>query len=88
MLRFKNYSKKFGSKTVLAIPDLTLEKGLYWLKGENGSGKTTLLKSVAGLIPFNATIQLNDISIKQQPVQYRRLVNYAEAEPLPRFPNW
>ncbi|MER2996375.1 ABC transporter ATP-binding protein [Pontibacter populi] len=82
MLRFENYSKRFGSKTVLTVPELTLERGLYWLKGENGSGKTTFLKSIAGLIPFDGTIQLNDISIKQQPIEYRRLVNFAEAEPL------
>ncbi|MEJ8756167.1 ABC transporter ATP-binding protein [Pontibacter sp. H259] len=82
MLRFENYSKKFGCKTVLTIPELNLENGLYWLKGENGSGKTTLLKSIAGLIPFEGTIQLNAVSLKQQPIQYRRLVNFAEAEPL------
>jgi len=47
----------------------------------NGTGKTTLLKSIAGLIPFSGDIHLNDISLKKDPVAYRRLVTFAEAEP-------
>ena len=57
-------------------------EGVHWIKGENGSGKTTLFKSVVGLIPFEGEISLNGISLKKKPVDYRNLVNYAEAEPL------
>ncbi len=82
MIRFTNYSKSYGSKLVLQVPGLALKTGVYWLKGENGSGKTTLLKSIAGLIPFDGSIAVQDVSIKQEPIKYRQLVSYAEAEPL------
>lgn len=82
MIRFENYRKSYASKLVLAVPELQLQQGIYWLKGENGIGKTTLLKSIAGLIPFEGTIQLQGISIKREPIRFRQLVNYAEAEPL------
>lgn len=82
MIRFLNYSKRYESRLVLHVPEMELNAGVYWLKGENGSGKTTFLKSIAGLIPFEGTIELQGISIKQEPMNYRRLVSYAEAEPL------
>lgn len=71
---------------VLNVPALEIGAGVYWLKGENGSGKTSLLKSVAGLIPFEGSIQLQQISIKHEPIRYRQLVSFAEAEPL--FPGF
>ena len=68
---------------MLDIPSLTLPSGIYWLQGENGAGKTTCMKMMAGLIPFKGDIWLQDnISCSRQPVQFRRLINYAEAEPL------
>jgi len=86
MIRLYNYSKRYSNRLILQVPELHLDAGTYWLKGENGSGKTTFLKSVGGLTPFSGSIMLQDVSIEQQPVRYRRLVSYAEAEPLyPRF---
>lgn len=82
MLHFNNYKKSYGLATVVSIPHLHLEKGIYWLKGENGSGKTTLLKSVAGIIPFEGSITVNGTDIRKQRMQYKRVVNYAEAEPV------
>lgn len=50
MLRIKNLRKQFGSRTVLNVAALSLEKGKsYVLTGDNGVGKTTLLKILAGL---------------------------------------
>src|SRR5688500_10414604 len=41
------------------------------------------MKVMAGLIPFKGEIVLNgNVSSRQHPVQFRRLINYAEAEPL------
>ncbi|NEM99748.1 ABC transporter ATP-binding protein [Pontibacter burrus] len=82
MVRIGNYSKSYNHRLVLQVPALELETGIYWLKGENGSGKTTFLKSVAGLLPFEGTIAVQGVSIKKNPINYRQLVSYAEAEPL------
>ena len=82
MLRFTGYNKNYNGNLVIRVPDIELEQGIYWLKGENGSGKTTLIKSVAGLIPFNGTISVAGKDISKDRMAYRRLVNYAEAEPV------
>ena len=83
MLQLTAIQKSFGSHHVFSIDQLRLEKGIYWLKGANGSGKSTLMKLVAGLLPFKGEIMLNEeISIHQQPVAYRILVNHSAAEPI------
>jgi ABC-2 type transport system ATP-binding protein len=87
MLQFVNYKKTYGSYPALQIPNLQLDAGIYWVKGVNGSGKSTMLKSIAGILAFNGDIILDGgISIKKQPVAFRKLVNFAEAEPL--FPEF
>jgi len=82
MIRLHQVEKRYDGKSVLKIPELQIEKGIYWVSGINGSGKTTFLKILAGITPFNGDAFLNDISIKKQPADYRRLVSFAEAEPL------
>jgi len=67
---------------VLQIDNFNLERSIYWLTGINGSGKTTLMQMMAGMIPFQGDIKLGDIHLRQQPISYRRLVNFAEAEPM------
>ncbi|MBG9378219.1 ATP-binding cassette domain-containing protein [Panacibacter sp. DH6] len=82
MLELRSYTKTYHGKNVLHIPYCKLENNVYWVQGVNGSGKTTLLKSIAGLIPFDGDIALNNINSKTSPVEYRRLISWAEAEPL------
>ena len=87
MLRFLQFEKRYGNFPALNISELTILPGIYWIKGINGSGKSTLLKSIAGILSFKGDIILNNsISINKQPVAYRKLVNFAEAEPL--FPEF
>ncbi|RPD38608.1 ABC transporter ATP-binding protein [Chitinophaga barathri] len=75
--------KSYQDFPVLDIARLELSPGIYWLQGENGAGKTTCMKVMAGLIPFKGEIVLQgNVSSRQHPVQFRRLINYAEAEPL------
>nr|WP_295877216.1 ATP-binding cassette domain-containing protein [uncultured Chitinophaga sp.] len=75
--------KNYQDVPVLDIPRLELPAGIYWLQGENGAGKTTCMKVMAGLIPFKGEIRLRgDVSSKDHPVAFRRLINYAEAEPF------
>src|ERR1700688_3993989 len=82
MLQFANVYKTYDQQPVLEISCLTLERNIYWLQGINGSGKTTFLSMLAGLIPFKGDILLDGINLRQNPLSYRRLVNFAEAEPL------
>jgi ABC-2 type transport system ATP-binding protein len=86
MLKFLNVKKEYGSHLVVDIPSLEIKPGLYWLRGINGSGKSTVLKMAGGLIPFNGEIQIGAINLKKQPTEYRRLVSYADAEPM--FPDY
>lgn len=83
MLQFEKVQKLYGSYTALHIERFTINDGVVWLQGENGSGKTTLLKMIAGILPFNGDIIIdNSFSIKKQRQQFTRLVNYGETEPL------
>lgn len=82
VLHFKNYAKSYNNNLIIQVPDLELPHNIYWLKGENGTGKTTLIKSIAGLIPFNGTIEVGGTDINKQRIEYRQAVNYAEAEPV------
>ena len=84
MLSITDFKKKYAGNQhpVLSIPELNLDAGIYWFKGENGSGKTSLFKSIAGLIPFEGTIVVDGFNIIQHRMTYTKLVNYAEAEPV------
>lgn len=82
MLEFIDVQKKYGARRILDIPHFRLEHGLYWLQGPNGAGKTTLLRIVAGILGFKGDIRLQGHSIRKEPVRYRQLVGWADAEPL------
>lgn len=82
MLEIHSYRKSYGRHLVLSVENLRLSHGIYWIKGQNGSGKSTLFKSIAGIIAFEGTIEFEGINLQKQPVHYRALVNYSEAEPM------
>lgn len=82
MIQFKDFKKEYGEYKALDIPFLEIDNGIYWLKGTNGSGKSTLLKSLAGLIPFEGMVQIDNINIRKNKQLHRRIVNYGEAEPV------
>lgn len=82
MLLISNLKKEYGTHLILDVPHLQFLDGLHWVKGTNGSGKSTLLKIIAGLIPFEGEVEINSVNLRKQPTEYRRLVNYVEAEPL------
>ena len=87
MLTIENFSKHYNGVLALHIPYLSLTKGIFWIKGTNGSGKTTLFKSIAGLLPYEGNIQIQEgINGKTHPQAYRMLINFGEAEPL--FPDF
>ncbi|WP_316820938.1 ABC transporter ATP-binding protein [Pedobacter gandavensis] len=80
-LELQHINKKYGDHEVLSFEKWSLDHGIYWLKGGNGTGKTTLFKVIAGQTPFEGMLSLNGISIRSQPVTYRSMISYAEAEP-------
>lgn len=82
MLHLSSVQKKYSQRIILNVPDLKIDQGIHWLKGSNGSGKSTFLKMISGIIPFDGDIELDNTNLKKNGVEYRRLVSYAEAEPL------
>lgn len=86
MLLLQNFSKHYGPTPVITTTNLTLPPAIYWLKGPNGVGKSTFLKSIAGIVHSHGDITAPPVSLKQNPVAYRKRVSFAEAEPLyPEF---
>src|SRR6185295_3800123 len=82
MLQLRNFSKSFNDRLILKIDDLAFGPGAYWIKGDNGSGKSTLFKCIAGILPFQGDIVFSDgIDIRKNPVDFRKRINYSEAEP-------
>ncbi|TDB61857.1 ABC transporter ATP-binding protein [Arundinibacter roseus] len=76
-------NKSYGSHAVLAIDTWQIPAGIFWIQGENGAGKSTLFRILAGMLPFEGTVVLDDsIDQKKQPILYRLRVNIGEAEPL------
>jgi len=83
MLEFRQVRKSYNhSAPILDIDDLILATGIYWLQGANGTGKTTLIRLVAGIEPFLGDTVINGRSQRREPVAYRRLIGWADAEPL------
>lgn len=81
MLQIRNFNKSYQSHHVLSIKSLDIPPGISWLKGINGAGKTSLFKSLAGILPFEGDVTFDGVNLKKDPVGFRRIVNYSEAEP-------
>ena len=86
MIELLNYSKAYGEHVVLSINSFRLNPGIHLIQGINGSGKTSLFKSIAGIISFHGDCLVHGLSIKDSPVDYRKRVNFCEAEPV--FPSF
>ncbi len=86
MIVIKDFSKTYNGKTIVAIKLLELSTGIYRIEGKNGSGKSTLFKAMSGIIPFEGDCLIQHISVKKQPVAYRKILNYCDAEPI--FPGF
>ena len=82
MLSVTSFSKYYGEELILSMETLTLSPGIHLIKGDNGSGKTTFFKCLAGVIPCRGEISIDECSLKRDPLAYRYLVNFAEAEPV------
>lgn len=83
MLKISNLTKKYGD--VKAVDDLSLhiQKGeIYGFIGHNGAGKTTTLKSVVGILSFDeGEILIDGISIKDNPIECKKMIAYIPDNP-------
>jgi ABC-2 type transport system ATP-binding protein len=83
MLRIKNFTKQYNGITALQISELEIPGGIHWVKGKNGAGKSTLFRSLAGILPFEGEVWLDDTyEINRDKTAYRLRVNQADAEPV------
>ncbi len=83
MLSIKNLTKKYGSK--VAVDNLSLEINdgeIYGFIGHNGAGKSTTIKSAVGILGFDAgEITINGKSIKNEPLECKRMIAYIPDNP-------
>jgi ABC-2 type transport system ATP-binding protein len=85
-LILSNVKKSFGDRLIFDIDHFQFDTGVYWILGINGAGKTTLLKTIAGMLPFQGEVILDNFSLKKNRQNYLQRVSYAPAEPLyPEF---
>lgn len=84
MLELKNYTKiypngKVGAKDI----SLKIEKGdIFAFIGQNGAGKTTTIKSIVGINNItDGDIEICGISIKQNPIECKKLMAYVPDNP-------
>ena len=67
LFNISDLTKRYGDRTILDIPALSIDKGaICGLQGPNGAGKTTLLNILALLEDPSTGI----VSYKSKPVQY------------------
>lgn len=86
MLEIHQFQKTYPTGFKINIESLNIGQGIHLVKGENGAGKSTLFKAIAGIHPFEGEILVDKLSVKKEPLSYRKFVNYSESEPqYPEF---
>lgn len=83
MLKIVNFTKKYGDKIAVDNLSLEIKNGeICGFIGHNGAGKTTTLKAAIGLLSFEqGDIYINGISIKEQPLECKRITAYIPDNP-------
>lgn len=83
MLKIQHLTKNYGDKK--AVDDLTLHIApgeIFGFIGHNGAGKTTTLKSVVGILQFDqGEIYIDGKSVKEQPMECKRVLAYIPDNP-------
>ena len=83
MLKINDYTKCFGNKIAVSHLSLHILPGeIYGFIGHNGAGKTTTLKAIAGILPFDSgDIEIDGVSIRQNPLECKRKIAYIPDNP-------
>lgn len=83
MLIIENLTKVYD-KNKVAVDNLSLrvETGeIFGFIGHNGAGKTTTIKAIVGIIDFIGDVTLNGVSIKSNPIEFKKMVAYIPDSP-------
>ena len=83
MLRIEHLTKTYGNQKAVDNLSLHIRRGeIYGFIGHNGAGKTTTLKSVVGILGFDeGEIYIDGKSIKNSPVECKRMIAYIPDNP-------
>ena len=84
MLKIERLTKTYGAKKAVDDLSLHIQAGeICGFIGHNGAGKTTTIKAVCGILPFDSgEIDVDGISVKENPLEVKRRIAY-----LPDNPN-
>ena len=85
MLEVKNVSKKYPGSDKNAIENINLiinEGDIYGFIGPNGAGKSTTIKAIVGIHSFEGDIIFNNISIKEDPIKFKKELAYIPDNPV------
>ncbi len=81
MIEVQNLSKRFGRLTAVDDLSFTVQPGeAVALWGANGAGKTTAIRCLLNLMPFEGNITLDNIDVKKQGKEARRLTGFVPQE--------
>lgn len=83
MLKIENLTKRYGEKTAVNNLSIHIAPGeIYGFIGHNGAGKTSTLKCIVGIQDFDeGEIYINSKSIKNQPIECKKLFAYIPDNP-------
>ena len=85
MLELINVTKSYPGSKNYAIENinLTMEEGdIYGFIGPNGAGKSTTIKSIVGIHSFEGEIKFNGVSIKENPIEFKKQLAYIPDNPV------
>lgn len=84
MLEIINFTKIYkGAKKAVDNLNLEIKEGdIFGFIGHNGAGKTTTIKAIVGGLDFEeGDIKINNISIKDSPIECKKITAYIPDNP-------
>lgn len=84
MIEISNVSKSYnGTTKAVDSLNLTIPKGVvFGFLGPNGAGKSTTIKMITGILNSDSgDIKINDVSIKQKPLEAKKQFGYVPDSP-------
>ncbi|AZK44268.1 ABC transporter ATP-binding protein [Erysipelothrix piscisicarius] len=84
MINIKNVTKTYnGSHKAVDDVSIQINSGeIVGFIGPNGAGKTTTIKMLTGILaPDSGSITLNDLNIREQPIEAKQQFGYVSDDP-------